>query len=171
MSLENEVILRPRFKIKLNLNTKNALKTLEESKGSQKDFIISQVDNHVFIKIPKKQQHFWSPQLHLEIDEIDEHSSELRGLFGPKSSVWTMFMFFHFAVVGLFICFGIWAYSNWSLKTSYGLQIGLMIAMIVMWFVLYIAGRLGKLKGKDEMKKLWNFIEDILDLKDIKGNE
>ena len=100
MSLENEVILRPRFKIELSQNNKNALETFEDTKDSQDDFIVSRVDNHVFIRIPKKRDHFWSPQLHLEIDEIDDNSSEVRGLFGPKSTVWTMFMFFHFAVVG-----------------------------------------------------------------------
>jgi len=171
MSLENEVILRPRFKIELRQNNKNALKTFENTKGSQKDFIVSRVDNHVFIRIPQKRQHFWSPQLHLEIDEIDEHNSEVKGLFGPRSTVWTMFMFFHFAVVFLFIGFGVWAYSNWSLKTPYGLQLGLMLAMFMMWFVLYFAGRMGKTKGRDEMKELCGFLEDTLDLKEIKEKE
>jgi len=171
MSLENEVILRPRFKIELSQNNKNALETFEDTKDSQDDFIVSRVDNHVFIRIPKKRDHFWSPQLHLEIDEIDDNSSEVRGLFGPKSTVWTMFMFFHFAVVGLFIGFGVWAYSNWSLKTSYGLQVGLMLSMVVMWFVLYIAGRMGKIKGRDEMKELCGFLEDTLDLKETKEKE
>ena len=119
MSLENDILLRPRFKIELNQNNENALKTFENTKDSQKEFIVSRVDNHVFIRIPKKRDHFWSPQLHIEIEEINNNSSEVKGLFGPKSTVWTMFMFFHFVVVSLFIGFGIWAYTNWSLKTSY----------------------------------------------------
>ena len=171
MSLENEILLRPRFKLELNHNNENALKTFENTKDNQKNFIVSRVDNHVFIRIPKDKQHFWSPQLHLEIDEIDSNKSVLRGLFGPKPSVWTMFMFFHFAVVGLFMGFGVWAYSNWSLKTSYGIPLGLMLLMVVVWFVLYIAGRLGKTKGKEEMKQICSFLEDTLDLKEIKEKE
>ncbi len=165
MSLENEIVLRPRFKLKLNQNNENALKAIENTKGTQKNFIVSRVDNHVFIRIPKKKQHFWSPQLHLEIEEIDHQKSELKGLFGPKPSVWTMFMFFHFAVIVLFIIVGAWAYSNWTLKLDYGIQLGLMSLTVVLWLVLYFAGRVGKTKGKDEMKQLCGFLEDTLDLK------
>jgi len=171
MSLENEILLRPRFKLSLAQSNENALKTFENTKNIQKDFVVSRIDNHVFIRIPKEKQHFWSPQLHLEIDKIDSNSSELRGLFGPKPSVWTMFMFFHFIVIGLFLILGAWGYSNWSLSTSYEVQLGLMLLMVVLWFVLYFAGRMGKTKGKEEMKQLCSFLEDTLDLKEIKEHK
>tara|TARA_R110000787_G_scaffold96415_5_gene199800 strand:+ start:18682 stop:19194 length:513 start_codon:yes stop_codon:yes gene_type:complete len=168
MSLENEIILRPRFKIEINKNNEEALRTIENTKESQKYFVVSRIDNHVFIRIPNKDQHFWSPQLHLEIDELDAKKSELKGLFGPKPSVWTMFMFFHFAVIGLFVIVGVWAYSNWSLKTDFGIQLGIMTALIGIWFILYFAGRMGKKKGADEMKLLYTFLENTLDLKEEK---
>ncbi len=87
MSLENEILLRPRFKIEIDQNNENALVALDKTKKNQKNFVVSRIDNHVFIRIPKSKQHFWSPQLHLEIEEIDDHKSELKGLFGPKPSV------------------------------------------------------------------------------------
>ncbi|NNL16653.1 MAG: GTP-binding protein, partial [Flavobacteriaceae bacterium] len=112
MPLSNEVVLRPRFKIELNRSNEDALKTFDAAKKSQTDFIISRVDDHVFIRFPKAKQHFWSPQLHLEINEVDEKSSLLHGLFGPNPTVWTMFMFLHFFVAVVFIGFAAWAYSN-----------------------------------------------------------
>lgn len=147
MPLSNEVVLRPRFKIELNRSNEKALETFDAAKKAQKDFIISRVDDHVFIRFPKEKQHFWSPQLHLEINEVDENSSLLHGLFGPNPTVWSMFMFLHFFVAVVFIGFGAWAYSNWSLDNPYGLQIGIMILMVVFWFALYFAGRLGKRKA------------------------
>ncbi|RLD26828.1 MAG: GTP-binding protein [Bacteroidetes bacterium] len=162
MSLTNEIVLRPRFKFEVKRNNQVALKLFEDAKNTQSDFIVSRVDNHVFIKIPKEKQHFWSPQLHLEISEIDNTSSSIRGLFGPNPTVWTMFMFFHFLVAVLFIGFGAWAYSNWSLENSYGIQIGIMVLMTVLWFVLYFAGRLGGKKGMDEMFLLHGFMRDTL---------
>jgi len=164
MSLTNEIVLRPRFKFELKRNNQEALKLFEDAKSTQSEFIISRVDDHVFIKIPKEKQHFWSPQLHLEINEIDENTSMLHGLFGPNPTVWTMFMFFHFLVAVLFIGFGAWAYSNWSLEVSYGLQIGIMILMVALWFVLYFTGRLGKKTGKPEMHLLYNFMKKNLNL-------
>lgn len=171
MSLENEILLRPRFKLEINKDNEEALQTFEELPKEEKEFLVSRVDNHVFIRIPKNKQHFWSPQLHLEIDNLGDNKSELRGLFGPKSSVWTLFMFLHFVVAVLFIGFGSWAYSNWSLDNPYGLQIGLMALMIIAWFALYFSGRMGKSKGKNEMKQLCSFLENTLDLKEVKEKE
>ena len=96
MSLTNEIVLRPRFKFELKRNNEEALKLFEDTKNTQSDFIVSRVDDHVFIRIPKSKQHFWSTKLHLEINEVDESSSTLHGLFGPNPTVWTMFIFFHF---------------------------------------------------------------------------
>ena len=72
------------------------LSDFENEKTTQSEFIITRVDDHVFIKFPKDKQHFWSPQLHLEINKVDDNSSTLHGLFGPNPTVWTLFMFLHF---------------------------------------------------------------------------
>lgn len=162
MSLTNEIVLRPRFKFVLKRNNEEALKLFEDAKNTQTDFIVSRIDDHVFIRIPKEKQHFWSPQLHLEINEVDENSSSLHGLFGPNPTVWTMFMFFHFLVAVLLIGFGAWAYSNWTLENSYAIQISIMILMIVLWLALYFVGRIGKTKGMDEMHLLHHFMRDTL---------
>lgn len=164
MSISNEIVLRPRFKIELNESNDSALKKFEDLKHTQKDFVISRVDDHVFIRIPKEKQHFWSPQLHLEINEVNDDSCMLHGLFGPNPTVWTMFMFLHFIVAGLFIAFGIWAYTNWSLDKNFTLQFFFMLLMIGLWFVLYFAGRLGKFKGKEEMHLLNDFMKKSLKL-------
>jgi hypothetical protein len=162
MSLTNEIVLRPRFKFDVNRKNQDLLSLFEAAKDTQSDFIVSRLDDHVFIKIPKDKQHFWSPQLHLEIIELDENSSTVHGLFGPNPTVWTMFMFFHFFVMIIFIGFGAWAYSNWSLNNPYGIQLGIMCLMIVLWLVLYFAGRLGKKSGMDEMHLLHHFMRDTL---------
>lgn len=158
----NEVVLRPRFKFEKNQNNKYLLGLFDKAKKEQDNFIVSRIDNHVFLKLPKNKQHFWSPQLHLEIDEIDENSCTIRGLFGPNPTVWTMFMFFHFIVAGLFIGFGVWAYTNWALKTSYALQISLMFFMVIIWIALYVIGQMGKKAGMEEMHLLHGFMRDTL---------
>jgi len=162
MSTTNTIVLRPRFKIELPYNNETVLKNFEIAKSSQKEYIVNRIDDHVFIKFPKQKQHFWSPQLHLEINEVDEKSSLLHGLFGPNPTVWTFFMFLHFMVAGLFIAFSIWAYTNWSLKSSYALQLSLMLFMVIVWFVLYFAGSIGKTSSKNEMLELQEFMNKVL---------
>ena len=163
MSTTNEIILRPRFKFHVTRDNEMLLKLFEDTKIAQSDFIVSRIDDHIFIRIPKAKQHFWSPQLHLEINkEYDKKGSMIYGLFGPNPTVWTMFMFFHFLVAGLFLAFGIWAYVNWALSDNYSLQIFATLFMIIIWFALYFGGRLGKAAGMNEMHQLHHFMRDTL---------
>ncbi|NNK87196.1 MAG: GTP-binding protein [Flavobacteriaceae bacterium] len=163
MSLPNEIVLRPRFSMDFDYSNEDILRLFEEARTTQKDFIVSRVDDHVFIKFPVEKQHFWSPQLHIEIFETEPGKSKLHGLFGPKPTVWTMFMFLHFIVAGLFIAFGIWAYTNWSLDKDFAIQLFLTIMMVVLWIVLYFSGRLGRSAGKGEMQELHWFMVDVLE--------
>ncbi len=160
--IKQDIVLRPRFKKLLPRTNTYYLEQFKIAKKSQKDFIVSIVDDHVFLKLPKDQQQFWSPQLHLEIVEDGEKTSVLHGVFGPNPTVWTMFMFFHFVVAGLFIAASIWAYSNWKLDNSYSIQLGIMFLLVVLWFVLYFSGRIGKDSSKEEMHALHNFMNDII---------
>jgi len=137
----------------------------EKSKTSQSEIIINRIDDHIFIKLPKVLEHFWSPQLHLEINQVDQNNCILYGLIGPNPTMWTLFMFFHFIIAGLFITFGIWAYTNWSLKTDCAFQVSLMVLMVIIWIALYFGGQIGKASSKAEMHTLHNFMLKVLDKK------
>ncbi len=162
MPTTNDIVLRPRFKVELNENNETLLKAFDATKKTQSEFVVNRIDDHVFIKFPKEKQTFWSPQLHLEINESATNTSTLHGLFGPNPTVWTMFMFFHFIVAGLFIAFSIWAYTNWSLEKEYAIQLSFMFLMIIIWFVLYFAGTIGKASSKNEMHYLHDFMNKVL---------
>ncbi|MDB4293175.1 GTP-binding protein [Maribacter sp.] len=156
----NAIVLRPRFQLELSENREELLKSFEKSEAEP--FLVKRLDEHVFIKFNKKNNHFWSPQLHLEIDEVNKNNCKLYGVFGPNPSLWTFFMFLHFGVATLFIILGIWAYSSAALAKPYGLQLGLMGFMIVLWIVLYFFGRAGKHKGKPQMEELYRFMMHTL---------
>ena len=163
--LSNEIVLRPRFQMELEEPCSQLVVKFSEAKKSQNRFIISCVDDHIFIKLPKREQHFWSPQLHLEITEKDENSCSLHGFFGPNPTVWTMFMFLHVAVGILFMVDLTWLYSNYNLGNTIGLQIGIAIFLVVVWILLYFAGTIGKKKGKPGMRELYDFMNEIINSK------
>lgn len=162
MALSNDIVLRPRFKLEIGRSNQSILSDFRNTNTTQSNFIVTRIDDHVFIKYPKNQQTFWSPQLHLEINEVDENNSVIHGLFGPNPTVWTMFMFLHFLVAGVFLAFGIWAYTNWSLEKSFAIQLSLMLLMVVIWIALYFAGSIGKASSKQEMHALNDFMLAIL---------
>ncbi|MFK5973756.1 MAG: GTP-binding protein [Flavobacteriaceae bacterium] len=159
-TIPNDIVLRPRFQLQLKKPKETILQAFENN--DTLPFLAKRMDDHVFIKFNTKDIHFWSPQLHLEINEVDKNNCTLYGLFGPNPTLWTFFMFLHFGVATLFIVLSIWAYSSASLNRPYGLQIGLMVVMVLIWFSLYAFGRVGKRKGKPQMHQLYQFMQDTL---------
>lgn len=158
--IANDIVLRPRFQLELSDPKDKILENFEKSE--KVSLLVNRLDEHIFIKFDKKNNHFWSPQLHLEIVEIDQNNSKLYGVFGPNPNLWTFFMFLHFAVAAIFIVLCIWAYSSAALEKPYGLQLGLMGFMAIIWFVLYFFGRAGKHKGKPQMEELHLFMIEVL---------
>ena len=158
----SEIFLRPRFQVDLALSKEKLLSVFHEKLQAKKsDFPHKLIDDHMFIDIPKKDNHFWSPQLHLEVVEFDE-GSKLKGLFGPKPQVWTLFMFVHFVVGTSFLGCCAWLYSNISLEKEIALPVVFLIVLPLVWVILYLIGRLGRDTGKKQMKKLQDFTLETL---------
>jgi len=164
MPVNNDIALRPRFKMEIPRYNEAILSDFENARTTQSEFVITRVDDHVFIKFPKEKQQFWSPQLHLEINKVDDNSSTLHGLFGPNPTVWTLFMFLHFLVAGIFIAFAIWTYTNMTLKQSYAVQASVTFLMILIWVTLYFAGSIGKASSINDMRLLNDFMNNILNV-------
>lgn len=163
MKLPNDVVLRPRFQMELNLSGSEVMERFAMVKSNQEGFKIAQVDSHVFIRLPQKEQTFWSPQLHLEALEISEDRCVLHGFFGPNPTIWTLFIFLHVVVGTLFLADMGWLYSNINLGNPYGLQIGIGIGLVTAWILLYIGGTIGKKKGKPGLQMLYAFMLKTID--------
>ena len=112
--IPDDIALRPRFQIEIAKSKEIVLSKLEKKEGDI--FDSKRVDEHIFIKIKKEDIHFWSPQLHLEIEEQDNKSSKVYGVFGPNPSLWT---FLCFSILGLlssllFLAFGLTQNGLWA---------------------------------------------------------
>ncbi|QCX40560.1 GTP-binding protein [Aureibaculum algae] len=158
----NKILLKPRFKEELLEDKSAILKKFEDYfKQDDSKFRTKTADSHIVIDVPDEEDHFWSPQLQIEIITEDDKTI-LKGLFGPKPQVWTMFMFFHFAVAFAFIVFLIMAYTKYSLKQDYQFSMYMCIAMPILWILFYVFGQLGKKKGYSQMIALDAYVKDIL---------
>ncbi len=158
MEITNEFVLRPRFKLECDVACAGLLEKIATAQKTEERFGISTVDNHVFIRLPKAEQQFWSPQLHLEIVESSDNRCSLHGFFGPNPTVWTMFIFFHVVVGTLFLADMVWLYSNAQLGYGTAIQMAIGLGLVATWILLYIAGSIGKKKGKQGMRKLYWFM-------------
>lgn len=162
IQLSNEIVLRPRFQFRVSQPVAQLRECFKAAKCQGTRFHISCVDDHIFIRLPRNQQHYWSPQLHLELMENEDGSSTVFGYFGPNPTVWTFFMFLHVVVGILFMVNLIWLYSNYNLGNTISLQIAILLVLILAWFGLYLAGRMGKKRGKPGMHELYDFMNGVL---------
>ncbi len=160
IDLPNEIVLRPRFQDSLDEVASVVLMRLEKS--AENPILVKRMDDHVFIRFNDSERHFWSPQLQLEVLDEEQGGCKVYGLYGPNPTLWTFFMFLHFGVATLFIILGIWAYTSASLGRPYGVLIGGMAAMLVIWFAFYAFGRAGRAKGKPQMHQLYRFYKNAL---------
>lgn len=157
--LVNEIILRPRFEIRLYSSPDIIQQAFDVT--PKPPFLLKRIDEHIYIRFNKAETTFWSPQLHLEISSFSEGKSTIHGVFGPNPALWTFFMFLHFGVATLFLILGVFAYSKHSLGhevTPWLLGMGFLV---MVWFALYAFGRLGKSKGKPQMQQLRKYADEL----------
>jgi len=156
--------LRPRFTIALEGDRELVINKFKKAlKDSESGFSSQFVDGHVIIDVPKKASHFWSPQLHLEVENIAGNKALLKGLFGPKPQVWTLFMFIHSLVGITFLVFSIMLYAKWRLDERIILPLMMTIFLPLFWVLLYFLGRIGKRTGHHQMDDLHNLMITILE--------
>jgi len=159
----NRFILKPRFKETLKASQESVIELLKKSfKADNCKFDSKFVGHHIVIDVPKEDKHFWSPQLHIEIEKETDATTILKGLFGPKPQVWTFFMFIHFAVAITFFVFLVIAYSKYTLDKDYSFALTMCVLMPVLWVVFYVFGQIGKKKGYTQMLEIHDYMMEGL---------
>jgi hypothetical protein len=111
--------------------------------------------------LPYKEQHYWSPRLNLTFEK-EESFTIIKGLYGPRPSVWTMFVFFYFVIALALVFVIIIGFSNISLGLS-GAILWLIPILLIVFLSLWIVAYLGQKMGHDQMIILQQFFEKALD--------
>jgi hypothetical protein len=94
--------LRPRFKIQTGDSVNEVISRIEHALQDEQARCTGYVHhNYITLAMPIPERHYWSPQLTLTID-TEEEVTTIRGVYGPRPAVWTMFVLFY-AILGLAI--------------------------------------------------------------------
>lgn len=155
MDSENEIRLRLRFynDVEDDVETlKEKFRTYQDNQ--HQDCLIKVNDEHIWFHFKGDKKKYWSPHLHLELVPKEDNTTHIRGLFGPDATLWSLFIFLHFVVAGIFIIFGARAYSNYTLKEPYIIDIIIMFIMMMVWALLYVIARQIREKGNSQMNEL-----------------
>ena len=98
---------RSRFKHLLPWSPEIVISKLKEAITEPGSPVTGSISGHHFyLKIPKEHRHVWTPQMDLEIEEVEGSQTLVRGLIGPSPTVWTKFVFIY-AFSGFMVLFGI----------------------------------------------------------------
>jgi len=155
MDANNEIRLRLRFYKDVPENIAIVRQKFEDYKiNCTQDCHIKSKHNHIWMNMPVGKREYWSPHLHLELESNETNGTHIRGLFGPEPTLWTLFMFLHFMVAGIFTIFSAIAYSNYMLKLPTTIDFFVMAIMVVVWFLLYFIARQIRFKGYGQMNEL-----------------
>ncbi|MFZ1809015.1 MAG: hypothetical protein WAU36_17415 [Cyclobacteriaceae bacterium] len=153
--------VRPRFKIETSYTSEQLLNSLKHALDKDDATCTGQVHaQYATIYIPHKDQHYWSPQLSLSVEET-ESGSILRGLYGPRPVVWTMFIFFY-SLIGVAILFiGVMGLSYWSLGKSTSMMWFIPV-LVAIFLTLWLVAHFGQKLGHKQMEILQRFIEQAI---------
>ena len=158
----NKVLLQPRFRIEVNQDSHQIMDNLKETLNDENCNFRSQIANmHLVIDVPEVEEHYWSPQLTVEVIKED-NITLVKGLLSPKPKVWTFFMFLHFVVAICFFVFSVIFYTKYRLNQDYYFAMIMCISMPIAWIALYLVGQFGKKLGYDQMLQLHNFLTNSL---------
>ena len=128
-----------------------------------KDYFVKIRGYHIWLNIKGAKKAYWSPHLHIEMESKDKNETHIRALFGPDPTLWTLFMFFHFIIAGIFLIFSGITYTDYILKNPITFDLVIMGLMIFAWFLLYIVAKQIRSNGHEQMNDLENLFLEIIE--------
>lgn len=153
--------IRPRIHFEANESAQTISEIISKKLKEDNRLIQGQVLNGFATIYPcQKDQHFWSPQLTIIVEDLDS-GSLLRGLYGPKPTVWTMFIFFYATIGFSTMIVTLVGLSFLSLGKSVAI-LWLVPLLMLIFISLYLTAYLGQKFGQKQMTSLHLFIEDCL---------
>ena len=156
--------IRPRFKLQVKDNIDQVQSKINTELKKHSRQCSADINNtFITIRLPKEEIQYWSPQLRLTLEK-NEQGTLIRGLYGPKPSVWALF-FYSYSAIGILAFFA----------AIYGLvQVSLDMPAPVLWtlpimgisaMILYLFSQTGQKLGAQQMFTLHNFFESALQTK------
>lgn len=154
--------MRPRFDRHVSCRPAQAQRRLKRYvEQSDAGYYGAFYTNHAVLNVPDDEEHFWSPQLSLDLESQPDGGTRIRGVYGPRPSVWTMFMaMYAFALFGglIGVTFGV---SQMSIGMS---ATGFLAAPVAVALAMFTYGLalVGQYLSRDQIRDLRAFVDEAL---------
>ncbi|MBE2206649.1 MAG: hypothetical protein IAE84_03635 [Saprospiraceae bacterium] len=153
--------IRPRFRVEVEMKPEE-IKTHFRERLEQPGApcVAAFFPQHVILRVPPEERHFWSPCLELSLEEEGDHTL-IRGLYGPNPQVWTMFILIYGAIGVLALFITIIGVSRVMLDMSAPVLWALPVLGGAA-LLLYIFSQTGQKLGAEQTFTLHHFFEDTV---------
>jgi hypothetical protein len=142
--------LRPRFRHITDSEFEDIRKMVEnEIKTKESKCKLDIRKGHISVKIPEAERTFWSPQLDLMIEKVEEDEKTLiRGHYGPNPNTWALFTYGYVILGILFVSAGIWGMAKLTLNKP-APELWLLLVITGLAATLYIIAQFGQKLGAE----------------------
>lgn len=153
--------IRPRWSKDLPVEKATIMAEFSQHLAVAEEVVASTWEHHIVLKIPSKEQHFWSPQMTVSFEDLENGLTRVRGLCGPKPSVWMMFIFFYFILGFIAMVVMIMGFSQMSLGLSHGI-LWLIPVIAFLILMVFLTAKMGQGLAREEMERLFSFCRNII---------
>lgn len=169
MSSENEIELsairtRPRFKVITRMSpeefSSEVTKHLKDRERVLSGYCNSEVG---MIKVRQDADKYWAPQLQLRIETSEEapNSTEIRGVFGPRPAIWTLFAFSYGLGGAILLTTGLYGWIELALGIGHTWVWTNLLGLLLI-VGPYATAQIGQRIAKGHVGVLRTFIERVL---------
>ncbi len=155
--------VRPRFEVETELSADVLTEKIAAGLAQPNAPCKGRADQgYISLYLPQEDQHYWSPRLSITLEDT-EKGTLLRGMYGPRPAVWTMFIFFYALIGFAIVVVAIIGLSNLSLDKSAGI-LWLVPLLVLAFLSLYLVAYFGQKMGHSQMVILHQFVEETTGL-------
>lgn len=154
---------RPRFKVYTKLTKQqfiDLIKTqLEEHSHEFGGYANQEI---AMIRVRKDKDKYWHPQLQIRIEEDEDQEKYIvvRGIIGPKPSIWTLLAFLYGLSGAIILTLGCYALSEYIVKGEsvwiWSVPIAILLALGT-----YLANFYGRYLAKFQLGRLYHFVNSF----------
>ena len=153
--------LRLRFKKTSSLKPEKIFERIEKQFDLPKAQFTGWVSTkHAMINIREGKRQYWSPQLNIEVEEI-EKGSLIRCLYGPNPTVWTLFIFFYMLISFLGLANAMYGLTQLTLNYT-PWAFGAVPIFVFLLLAVYYVARIRQKMGNEQMTVLQAFLDEVL---------
>ena len=152
--------MRPRFEVDVGRPATAALAAIQEIVESGPcAFRLNLADDFGDLRVPKEEEHFFSPMLMLSVR--DGAPNILACRFTPPPNIWTGFMASYALIIFLGIAGAVFGVSQWMLDRPAWWLLAAPVSLALVAFI-YGAAFIGQGLGAEQMYRLRHLVDEAV---------